>query len=321
LRQAAAKGSLATGEGLRAEARRMVADPRAAAKFQEFLLTWLRVDAVPELAKDAKAFPGSDGAVATDLRASLEWFLADAWGASGADFRRLLLSDTVYVNGRLAPFYGVVLPKDAPFAPVALDPGRRAGVLSQPYVLAAFAYPTGSSPIHRGVLVVRGILGRTLAPPPVAVAPAAASLHPGLTTRERVALQTRPAACVSCHGTINALGFALEHFDAIGRWRETDQAKPVDATGSFRAPDGRVVRFDGARALAEALVRADETAPAFAAKCFQHLVKQPLRAWGPAARADLANKFVAAQYDMRTLAAEAAVLAATPPAPPRTTLR
>ena len=85
-----------------------------------------------------------------------------------SDFRELLLSDTVYLNGRLAKIYGVKLPPDAPFQPVRLDPKERAGVVTHPYLMASFAYLESSSPIHRGVLIARGLLGRTLQPPPEA---------------------------------------------------------------------------------------------------------------------------------------------------------
>ena len=116
-----------------------------------------------------------------------------------ADFRRLLLADDVYLNGRLARFYGADLPPDAPFRKVPLDPAERAGVLSHPYLMASFAYTGSSSPIHRGVFVARSVLGRGLKQPPIAVSPLAPDLHASLNTRERVTLQTSPAACMTCH--------------------------------------------------------------------------------------------------------------------------
>src|SRR5262249_34367495 len=153
------------------------------------------------------------------------------WG-DASDFRQLLLSETLFLNGRLAKLYGVDLPADAPFKKVAPETGKRAGVLTHPYLLAAFAYTAESSPIHRGVFLAPNVLGQTLRPPPEAFTPLPAEAHPELTTRERVALQTRPQACVVCHGMINPLGFTLENFDAIGRLREQERGKPIDTTGS-----------------------------------------------------------------------------------------
>src|SRR5205085_4227925 len=126
-----------------------------------------------------------------------------------SDFRELWLADKLYMNGRLAKFYNASLPADAQFQPVSVDPEERAGVLTHPYLMASFAYLDSSSPIHRGVLIARNLLGRALRPPPQAFVPIPAQLHPKLTTRPRVALQTRPAACMSCPDMINPLGFTL----------------------------------------------------------------------------------------------------------------
>ena len=145
-----------------------------------------------------------------------------------SDFRQLLLADYLYLNGRLARFYGGNLPADSSFQKVSLDPEARAGVLSHPYLMATFAYTSTSSPIHRGVFLARNVLGQMLRPPPEAFTPLPAELHPSLTTRERVALQTQPQACQSCHSMINPLGFTLEHFDAVGRYQAKEKDKPID---------------------------------------------------------------------------------------------
>jgi len=312
LRKAAASGKLATGEGMRSEAQRLAGDARASHKLKAFLLSWLRVEAVPEIVKDSKRFPGFGQVEATDLRTSLELFLDSILQSKDADFRELLLSDAVFLNGRLAKHYGVDLPADAPFQKVAVDPGKRAGVLTQPYMLSTFAYLGGSSPIHRGVLVVRSVLGRTLAPPPVAVAPSPPDLHPKLTTRQRVELQTKPAACISCHDTINKIGFALENFDAIGKWRDSDNGSKVDARGGWRTENGRWVAVDGPVDLSRKLADSREVQAAFAAKCFQYLSRQPIRGYGENAHKDLMRAFVSGKYGVRNLTAEAAVLAAFP---------
>ena len=143
----------------------MLKDVRARAKLRDFFFQWLKVDQSPDLAKDGKLFPGFDASVASDLRTSLDLFLEDvAWGES-SDFRQLLLSDSAYLNGRLAKLYGVDLPADAPFRKVAFAKDR-AGVITHPYLLATFAYTSSSSPIHRGVFLARSVLGKTLRPPP-----------------------------------------------------------------------------------------------------------------------------------------------------------
>src|SRR5262249_48147646 len=192
------------------------------------LLQWLKVDQVPDLSKDRSRFPGFDEAVASDLRTSLELFLDDVLWGGPSDFRQLLLADYLFLNGRLGRFYGADLPEGARFEKVVLKGGERAGVLTHPYLMASFAYTGSSSPIHRGVFLARGVLGRSLRPPPEAFTPLAEDLHPQLTTRERVALQTRPQACMACPGLINPLGFPLEQFDALGRLRDKANGQPLD---------------------------------------------------------------------------------------------
>ena len=272
---------------------------------REFLLQSLKVDPAPDLAKDPKRFPEFDEAAASDLRASLELFLDDVvWGGERSDFRQLFLADTLYLNGRLARLYGADLPPDAPFTKVPLGPGERAGVLSHPYLLAAFAYTETSSPIHRGVFLARSVLGRPLRPPPEAFSPLAPDLHPDLTTRERVALQTRPQACMSCHGMINPLGFTLERFDAIGRYREEENGKPIDASGTYQTLAGETVKFGGARDLAAFLADSPEVHEAFTAQLFHYLVKQPVHAYGPDTLAKLRESFARNGFSVRKLMVE-----------------
>ncbi|HEY2156907.1 MAG TPA: DUF1592 domain-containing protein [Isosphaeraceae bacterium] len=303
LLEAAKSNQLATREQVAKQAERMLRDLRARAKLRDFFFQWLKVDQPPDLAKDAKLYPGFDLAVASDLRASLDLFLEDvAWGES-SDFRRLLLDDSAYLNGRLARVYGADLPPDAPFKKVALEK-ERAGVITHPYLLSTFAYTASSSPIHRGVFLARSVLGKTLRPPPEAVAPLPADLHAGMTTRQRVAMQTNPAACQTCHSVVNPLGFTLEHFDAIGRFRSEELGKPVDPSGAYQPPEGGTVTFGGARDLATYLAASDEVHGAFVEKLFHQVVQQPIRAYGPDRLAELRHSFAKSGFRIRDLMVE-----------------
>jgi cytochrome c553 len=315
---AAAQGKLSTHEQIAQQAQRMLDDPRARLKIRQFLLAWLRVDQSPDLVKDPKKFPDFDAALAADLRTSLELFLDDVVSSDAADFRQLLLSDDVFLNGRLAKFYGVDLPNspgagpaaDSGFTKVKLEAGQRSGVLTQPYMLATFAYPRESSPIHRGVFIIRGILGVTLRPPAnAAFTPLAAELHPDLTTRERIALQTSSETCAGCHSMINPLGFALENFDAVGRHREMENTKPIDVSGHYETRAGPDVSFAGPRQLATFLAGSDEAHDAFAQQMFQQFVKQPVRAYGLERPQQLREIFARSGYNIRKLLVEIAVIA------------
>ena len=304
LLDAAKAGELTTREQVARQAERMLGDLRAKSKLREFFVQWLKLDRMPDIAKDPERFPGFTPEVISDLRTSLDLLVEDVVASEPADFRQLLTTDALYLNGRLAKFYGVDLPEDAPFQKVPLDPEHRAGVLSHPYLMAGFAYTQTSSPIHRGVFIARSVLGRTLRPPPEAVAPLAPELHASLTTRERVSLQTKPESCQSCHAMVNPLGFTLENFDAVGRFRQEEQGKPIDASGIYRTRQGETVKFAGVRDLATFLADNEETHTAFVQQMFHHLVKQPVRAFGSQELPNLRQSFVQNEFHIRKLAVQ-----------------
>ncbi len=319
LLDAAAKGELKTREQVAQHATRLLADPRTRSKLREFLLTWLKVEHVPDVSKDTERFPEFNATIANDLRTSLELSLDEIIKSDTADFRQLLLTDSIYLNGRLAKFYGAKMPDeqepsdDAPFQKVELEPEQRAGVLSHPYLMAGFAYTGSSSPIHRGIFIARSVLGRSLRPPPEAVAPLAPHLRPDLTTRERVALQTKPESCQSCHAMINPLGFTLEHFDAVGRFRKEENGKPVNATGAYRTRNGDLVQFSGVNDLAKFLADSPETHSAFVEQLFHFLVKQPIRAFGSNTRENLRASFVKDNFNIHHLMVEIIATSAIQP--------
>jgi hypothetical protein len=165
------------------------------------------------------------------------------------------------------------------------------------------------------VFISRSLLGRALKPPPEAVTPLAPELHADLTTRERIALQTNSQACLSCHAMINPLGFTLEHFDAVGRFRAEEQGKPIDASGGYLTRSGEQKTFAGVRELAAFLAESDETHAAFTQQLFHQLVKQPIRAYGPDRAVELQKSFRENQFSIRKLAAEIVTVSAlqTPP--------
>ncbi len=324
LLEAAERGQLASPEQIRRQAERMLVDPRGRSKLRDMLVTWLRLDQSAEIAKDPERFPEFTPEVAADLRTSLEIQLDELlWRGPTADFRRLFTDDEMPLNGRLAPLYGVDLPATADFRRVRPDGGQRAGVLTHPHLLAMLSYRSATSPIHRGVFLARGVLGNVLKPPQEAIAPLAPDLHPGLTTRQRVELQTSPATCQTCHALVNPLGFGLEAFDAIGRHRpvvrtdgpaETVAEVAVDDSGAYQPRHGAAVGFRGARELAAMVAASDDSREAFVRNLFHALVRQPVRAYGPGMQGALEASFGEQGYDIRRLAVD--IMVATALGPP-----
>lgn len=298
---AAQAGQLQTPQQIAEHARRMLEDPRTRAKLRSFLHAWLNIEYVDKLAKDGEQYPGFDATVVSDLRVSLDLFLDDViWNGSG-DFRELLLSDAWFVNPKLASFYAVEAEMGEQYQKVSGSPDQNAGLLTHPYLMARYAYHRSSSPIHRGVFVVRGLLGRFLKPPPIAVAPLDEGFDPTLTTRERVARQTKEPMCLTCHGMINELGFAFENYDAVGRFRTEEKANPIDASGSYKDLEGTQVTFRGARELAAYLAQSPETHRCFAQQLFHYVAKQPVAAYGAETMNQLQKSFAESDFNVREL--------------------
>jgi cytochrome c553 len=312
--EAARAGKLGTREDIARQVGRMLDDPRARLKVREFYHRWLNLDRLHELSKDAKRFPEFSEAVVSDLWTSLDLFLDEVTWSDASDFRELLLADFVPLNGRLARVYGADLPPDAPFQKVTLDPEKHSGLLTHPLLMAGLAYDSTSSPIHRGLFIARSLLGKRLRPPPEAVTPLSPELHPDLTTRERITLQTRAEACQSCHAMVNPLGFALEHYDAVGRFRGEEKGKPIDASGTYSAPSGDEIRFKGARELGRFLAKSEETQEAFVEHLFHFLVKQPVRAYGSDRPETLRSAFAKSGLSIRALLVDVIATSAAPAA-------
>jgi hypothetical protein len=341
LRKLAAQGALHTREQIAQQARRMLNDPRAHTKIQGFFHHWLQMDRVENLPKDEKLFPGFTTAIIADLRASLDLFLEDTMWNSSSDYRNLLRADYLFVNNRLAEFYGLKTNSDSKlagsesndkssegsgdyskadatakrqftneFAKASFGDEKRCGVLTHPYLLSAFSYQKMTSPIHRGVFLTRNIVGRSLKPPPMAMTFKDADFAPNLTMREKVSQLTQSQACQSCHSVINPLGFSLEQFDAVGRFRSSEHDRPIDSVSEYIADDGQKIRLTGAHDIAEYAISSEQAQNGFVEQMFHHVVKQPLLAYGADTLSHLRQTFVASDFNMQKLLVEIATISA-----------
>jgi hypothetical protein len=168
----------------------------------------------------------------------------------------LIKADSTYLNERLARHYGIPHVFGSQFRKVALDPdSHRGGLLRQASILAVTSYPTRTSPVIRGKWILENILG-TPPPPPPGIVPALKDnkVDSSLSVRQRLAQHRADEACAGCHRLMDPAGFALENYDAIGRWRETEEGLPVDATGGL--PDGS--EFMGVMGLEQAVLARPE---------------------------------------------------------------
>ena len=252
LLDAATKGTLRTDAGLQAQVRRMLADPKAQTLATNFGEQWLLTRNLP-ISRPGEVYAlAFDDTLRQSMQRETELFL-DSVIRENRGVMDLLSADYTFVNERLARHYGIPNIQGSHFRRVSLpaDSPRR-GLLGQGSILTVTSPAIRTSPVIRGKWILNNILGVPPPDPPPNV-PALSDQRTQAkvkTMRERMAQHRANAACASCHSLIDPAGFALENFDAIGRWREVDESyNPIDASGQL--PDGS--KFDGVAELRASL--------------------------------------------------------------------
>jgi hypothetical protein len=250
-------GTLQDPTVLAAQARRMLADPRAEALFDNFAGQWLFTRAIDEHEPDYNYFPSYDDGVREAVKTETRLFFREMLDGR-LPVETLLLADFTYMDDRLAEHYGLPSPGGSGFHRVTLATDQRGGLLRQAGILTVTSYPTRTSPVKRGKWVLGQLLCAEPPPPPPDVeADLSKDAIEASTIREVLALHRANEECAVCHDQMDPVGLALENFDGIGKWRSADNGTPIDATGVL--PDG--TPLDGPGTLARA-VAADSRFPA-----------------------------------------------------------
>jgi mono/diheme cytochrome c family protein len=252
----AIRGALSQPGEIEKQARRMLADRRSLNLATTFAGQWLRLRNLDAVQPSGDLFRDFDDNLRQAFRQETELFF-DSVLREDRSVLAFLKSDYTFLNERLAKHYGIPGVYGSRFRRVTLAPeSRRGGLLRHGSVLSVTSYATRTSPVLRGVLVLRNILGAPPpAPPPDVPALDESAMVANLPMRQRLAAHRSNPACASCHRTIDPVGFALENFDAVGRWRDLEvEDQPVDASGAI--PGGR--EFQGVDGLEDALLRRPE---------------------------------------------------------------
>jgi hypothetical protein len=248
----AERGKLSEPAALERQVRRMLADPRSRSLVTNFADQWLHLRNLDSITPDLRLFPDFDDNLRQAFRRETE-LLFEHVLRDDRSVLDLLKPSEINLNERLARHYGIPHVYGSRFRRVPIeDGGTRGGLLRQGSILTVTSYATRTSPVIRGKWVLENILG-TPPPPPPANVPALKdnTVSSSLSVRERLAEHRRDVACAGCHRLMDPVGFALENFDAVGRWRVVEEGKAVDATGAL--PDGR--QFDGVAGLEQALLK------------------------------------------------------------------
>ena len=253
---AAERGELTAPGVLEGQVRRMLADPRASNLVTNFAGQWLHLRNLESITPDMRAFPDFDDNLRQAFRQETE-MLVESVLREDRSVLDLLRADYTYLNERLAKHYGVPHVYGSRFRRVDFgEEGTRGGLLRQGSILLATSYATRTSPVIRGKWVLDNVLGVPPPPPPPNV-PELEDTGTGARARsmkERMSAHRANPACASCHKLMDPVGFALENYDAVGRWRDADEGTPIDATATLF--DGTTV--DGVDELEAALLRRPE---------------------------------------------------------------
>ena len=243
-------GKLKNPEELRYQVSRMLKDPKAGRFTDSFPKQWLQLHRVGQFPPDTELYPDYDRWLERSMVLETTIYF-DTVFRENLSIREFLLSDWTILNPRLAMHYGLPPLQTTMFQRVKLQPGyHRGGVLTHASVLSLTSDGTRHRPVHRGVLVSEAIFGRTPPPPPPNVEPLEPTPinRPKATIRQQLEAHTTHSTCAACHQRIDPLGFAFDHYDAIGRWRTSEKVSggsggdpPVQSGGTLQ--DGR--KFGG----------------------------------------------------------------------------
>jgi hypothetical protein len=249
---AARDGQLETPAQVEAQARRLVAHPRTQLTVLDFHEQWLELGRLNGAIRQAPDVSVSPAALARGWQGSLQRFLTETFWRAGT-VQSLFESAAVFVNADLAPLYGAEPPPDG-FVQVESG-GPRAGLLTQPALLALLAHSDQSAPVLRGAFIRDRILCLPVPPPPPDVNAVPPDPDPSATTRERFRQHTESDTCRNCHAQIDGIGFGLERYDQFGRYRAVENGFDVDESGEvFGTGDPELDgTFTGAEELARRL--------------------------------------------------------------------
>ena len=295
-------GTLHDPAVLAAQARRLLADPRSRALFDGFGAQWLGLDRLAGKTFDPEKFPQ----MTTELRTAMyeeARLLFESIVRENLSLETFVNSNYAFLNEELAPIYGLQGKVTGPqMRKVMLTDANRGGILAMPGILAMSSFPNRTSPVNRGLWVLEQVLGEHVPPPP----PNVRSLDSqdkdkiaSMTIRQRTELHRANPACASCHVSLDPIGFGLENFDAIGRWRDRDDTGgAIDATGEL--PGGN--RFGTPRELKQIIAaRKDDFCRNLIGKLLAYALCRRLGGYDEVVIDQIANTVAKDDYRMQTL--------------------
>ena len=230
----ATSGKLKDPAVLSQQVQRMLSDTRSEALIKNFFGQWLAVRNMQTVSPDPKTFPEFDDNLREAFQRESE-LLIDSQLREDRSALDLLTANYTFVNERLARHYGIPHVYGSHFRRVTFSDDRRAGILGHGSILTVTSYAHRTSPVVRGKWLLDTLLGAPPPPPPANVPPFPENDGDSqpTTVRERMEQHRKNPVCATCHAGLDPMGFALENFDGIGKWRSTEASRPIDPSGTF----------------------------------------------------------------------------------------
>lgn len=274
LRGHAGDGSLARPDVFSSELTRLLASPRGQDGIKSFLIDWVGLASYRGLEKDANLFPEFTPELKQAMLQETTTFIDYVLRERGGSFFDLLTLQQSFVDPLEASIYG--LQTTAPAGQLTTLPaGQRMGIFTQPAVLSEISDPALSGVIYRGKFVLDRLLCLSLSPPPNIVAEfpdfAALGLGPDSTVRQRLSTVETISPCGSCHRLLDPPGFAMEHYDSIGRYRADDSGKPIDATGALTFTQYTQDPFQDATGMFKTMASSPDVRACLARQAFRYV--------------------------------------------------
>jgi hypothetical protein len=300
LTAAAASGGLSTKDGVTTQLKWMLQDPKGVKVVNRFLEDWVHLSDVDTVVKDSQQFPDWTGAtLRTAVKGQAQAFFDYVLRSQSGSLSALFTSPTVFVNKSVASYYGVTSTSDA-FTSIDRTDGTVSGLLTLPALLAALAKPTESSLIYRGKFVREQLLCQELPPPPPNV-PNAPDTQPGVSTREKFRQHEVDPACSSCHQVMDPIGFGFENFDAVGRYRKTDNGVAVDASGEVLMTADIDGKFIGVAELGKKLAGSAEVQACVGRQWFRFFLNRFEQEVDNCSMKSIVDNFKASNNDLNSL--------------------
>jgi len=300
LLDAAAAGLLDAKDGLQAQAERLLQSDRAKDALASFHVQWLGLDALLDLDKDPQLFPEFSDKLKGAMRDEAVSFADFVIRRGDGRLQTLLSAPFTLASPELLGLYGATAAPAADGS-VQLDPLQRAGLLTQAGFLAAHAHANQTSPVHRGLAIRKNLLCTDLPDPPANVNNNPPAPDPNATTRQRFEQHRTNPSCAACHQMMDPIGIGFENYDAIGRYRTTENNLPIDASGEVLNAGATSGTFTGAVELAKRLSTSPEVRACVQKQWFRFSLGRFEGPEDACTLAGLSADFAAADFDVKKL--------------------